>query len=109
MKSRSRKPSKLDRRPGSRVLAWLRSASSGREDSHGQASGTVHVALGTGADVEHGPPTALCESRDPEAACPAGYDTKVLYGQIFCRPPAPVAAGAQAARSDTRRRQTAGL
>jgi len=54
------------------------------------------------------PPTALCESRDPEATCPAGYDTKVLYGQIFCKPPAPVAAGAPAGRSDTRR-QTAGL
>jgi hypothetical protein len=60
------------------------------------------------ADVEHGPPTALCESRDAEASCPAGYDTKVLYGQIFCKPPAPIATGAQAGRPDTRR-QTAGL
>jgi hypothetical protein len=49
------------------------------------------------ADIEHGPPTALCESADPDARCPAGYETKALYGQIFCRPPAPIAAqGARA-------------
>ena len=60
------------------------------------------------ADVEHGPPTALCESRDPEATCPAGYDTKVLYGQMFCKPPAPVASGARASRVDTHPRH-AGL
>jgi hypothetical protein len=59
------------------------------------------------AEVEHGPPTALCESRDPEATCPAGYDSKVLYGQIFCKPAAPVASGTRA-RSYPER-QTAGL
>lgn len=61
------------------------------------------------ADVEHGPPTALCESRDPDATCPDGYATKVLYGQVFCKSPAPLAAeGARARRADTHRRQ-AGL
>ena len=59
------------------------------------------------ADVEHGPPTALCESRDPEATCPVGYSTKVLYGQVFCRPPGPVASGAWP-RIDAQRK-TAGL
>lgn len=38
-------------------------------------------------DSEHGPPMRLCESSDPAAVCPAGYETKVLYGQTFCRPP----------------------
>jgi hypothetical protein len=51
------------------------------------------------ADIEHGPPTALCESQDPAATCPAGYETKVLYGQMFCKPPASVAAS----RASTRR------
>jgi hypothetical protein len=61
------------------------------------------------ADIEHGPPTALCESRDPDAICPAGYASKVLYGQIFCKLPAPVAAeSARASRTDTRPRH-AGL
>jgi hypothetical protein len=40
-------------------------------------------------DEEHGPPTALCESVDPDASCPAGYDTKVVYGQTFCKLPGP--------------------
>ena len=53
------------------------------------------------ADIEHGPPTALCESQDPGATCPAGYETKILYGQMFCKPPASVAGGAS--RSSTRR------
>lgn len=60
------------------------------------------------ADIEHGPPTALCESQDPAATCPAGYETKVMYGQIFCKPPAPVATGARAGRTDVHR-QHAGL
>jgi hypothetical protein len=38
-------------------------------------------------DEEHGPPTALCESVDPDATCPPGYDTKVVYGQTFCKVP----------------------
>jgi hypothetical protein len=38
-------------------------------------------------DSEHGPPMRLCESSDPAAVCPVGYETKVLFGQTFCRPP----------------------
>jgi hypothetical protein len=41
-------------------------------------------------DSEHGPPVRLCESTDPAASCPEGYETKVMYGQTFCRPPTPV-------------------
>lgn len=41
-------------------------------------------------DSEHGPPVRLCESTDPTATCPDGYETKVMYGQTFCRPPAPI-------------------
>jgi hypothetical protein len=50
------------------------------------------------ADIEHGPPTALCESQDPAAACPAGYETKVLYSQIFCKPPAPIVGASRTLR-----------
>ena len=38
-------------------------------------------------DSEHGPPVRLCESTEPNASCPDGYETKVMYGQTFCRPP----------------------
>ena len=38
------------------------------------------------ADDEHGPPTTLCESTDPAATCPSGYDTKIGHGQTFCVP-----------------------
>ena len=41
-------------------------------------------------DSEHGPPVRLCESTDPGATCPEGYETKVMYGQTFCRPPTPI-------------------
>lgn len=36
------------------------------------------------ADEEHGPPTTMCESDDASTPCPAGYDTRVGYGQTFC-------------------------
>lgn len=42
------------------------------------------------SDSEHGPPTTLCESSDPSAECPAGFDTKVVFGQTFCKPPTPL-------------------
>src|SRR5689334_9489627 len=44
------------------------------------------------ADTEHGPPTTMCESIDPQASCPAGFDTKVGHGQTFCTPRAGVSA-----------------
>ncbi|TMQ09091.1 MAG: hypothetical protein E6J91_31415 [Deltaproteobacteria bacterium] len=37
-------------------------------------------------ETEHGPPTTLCESSDPAATCPPGYEAKVGYGQTFCKP-----------------------
>jgi hypothetical protein len=52
------------------------------------------------ADVEHGPPTALCESADAEATCPAGYEIKERFGQVFCKPPEPITThGSRASRS----------
>lgn len=39
------------------------------------------------SDVEHGPPITLCESSDPAASCPPGFDTKTMYGQTLCKPP----------------------
>jgi hypothetical protein len=90
------------------ALAFAAGCGPGRSDSISAV--TIEVPCGSTADcpsgfectadVEHGPPTALCESQDPAATCPAGYDTKVLYGQVFCKPPAPVAAGARAVRAD---------
>jgi len=38
------------------------------------------------SEVEHGPPTTLCESQDPSVTCPPGYDSKLLYGQTLCKP-----------------------
>jgi hypothetical protein len=37
-------------------------------------------------DDEHGPPTTMCESTDPAATCPSGYDIKVGHAQTFCMP-----------------------
>jgi len=42
------------------------------------------------ADVDHGPPTTMCESSDPRASCPLGFDTKVGHSQTFCTPHAEV-------------------
>ncbi len=57
---------------------------------------TIDVRCGTNADcptgfvceaeTEHGPPTTMCESNDPEATCPADYVTHVGHSQIFCVP-----------------------
>ncbi|HEX3758706.1 MAG TPA: hypothetical protein VHW23_08360 [Kofleriaceae bacterium] len=79
-------------------LLALALAACGPEHSDSIAAVTIEVACGSSADcptgfecnpdVEHGPPTALCESPDPAASCPAGFETKVRYGQTFCKPPA---------------------
>lgn len=94
-------------------------AGCGPEHNDSIATVTIEATCGTTADcptgfectadIEHGPPTALCESREPDAACPAGYETKVLYGQMFCKLPGTVAAhGVRDDLADTRH-QTAGL
>lgn len=59
-------------------------------------------------DSEHGAPVALCESSDPAATCPAGYQTKVLYGQTICKSPSASSVQPRARRSGGRR-YTAGL
>jgi len=59
-------------------------------------------------DSEHGPPVALCESSDPAASCPAGYQTKVLYGQTICKPSSTVSAQPRTGRP-AGHRHTAGL
>jgi hypothetical protein len=38
------------------------------------------------SEAEHGPPITLCESSDPDLTCPPGFDTKVGFGQTFCKP-----------------------
>ena len=74
----------------------------GPDGSDHTASVTIDVRCGSSADcptgfvctseVEHGPPTTLCESSDPALTCPAGYETKVMYGQTFCKPPRSITA-----------------
>jgi hypothetical protein len=49
----------------------------------------------------------LCESTDPSATCPEGFDTKVMYGQTFCRPPSPIMVSSP--RSGPGHRRSAGL
>jgi hypothetical protein len=81
------------------ALAFAAGCSPGRSDSISAV--TIEVTCGSTADcpsgfectedVEHGPPTALCESQDPAATCPAGYETKVVYVLLFCKPPASIA------------------
>jgi len=51
------------------------------------------------AEIEHGPPITLCESSDPMATCPAGFDTKVLYGQTLCRASPPIVRSQRASRA----------
>lgn len=58
-------------------------------------------------DTEHGPPVRLCESFDATASCPEGYETKVMYGQTFCRPPTPIMV--RSPRSGTGRHRSSGL
>lgn len=79
---------------------------------------TIERACGTSADCpggfacnldsEHGAPVALCESSDAAASCPAGYQTKVLFGQTICKAPAPSSAQRRAGRV-TGHRHTTGL
>lgn len=38
------------------------------------------------AETEHGPPTTLCESQDPAASCPPGFEATRGYGLTFCTP-----------------------
>lgn len=89
------------------TLVFAVGCSLGRSDSISAV--TIEATCGSTADcpsgfecttdLEHGPPTALCESQDPATTCPAGYETKALYGQVFCKPPAPIAAGAPVGRT----------
>ncbi|HEY0988819.1 MAG TPA: hypothetical protein VGD80_17250 [Kofleriaceae bacterium] len=65
-----------------------------REDSAARV--TIDVRCASNADcprgftckseLEHGPPTTMCESDDPGASCPREYETHVGYGQVFCIP-----------------------
>ena len=59
-------------------------------------------------DSEHGPPVALCESSDPAAVCPAGYQTKVLFGQTICKSPTAISVQPRAGRTGGHR-HSAGL
>jgi hypothetical protein len=52
------------------------------------------------AEQEHGPPTTMCESA-ADVTCPPGYQTKVGYGQTFCKPLS--AAGARSSLAATSR------
>jgi hypothetical protein len=51
------------------------------------------------SEAEHGPPITLCESSDPDLTCPPGFDTKIGFGQTFCKPRS--RAGARASRATT--------
>jgi len=86
------------------VAGFVLAAGCGFERSDGVSSVTIEVQCGSSADcpvgfacntdLEHGPPAALCESDDPDASCPAGFETKVIYGQTFCKSPASATARA---------------
>ena len=78
----------------------IAAAGCGADGNDAPPSVTIDVRCGSSADcpsgfacsadVEHGPPITLCESSDPAASCPAGFEVKVIYGQTLCKPPVSV-------------------
>ena len=76
------------------ALAVIGACSSDRDDNTARV--TIDMRCGSNADcptgfvceadVEHGPPTTMCESFDAQLSCPSGYETQVGYGQTFCKP-----------------------
>jgi hypothetical protein len=55
-------------------------------DMRCSAEASCPVGFDCIAETEHGPPITLCESHDPAASCPPGYEARVGYGQTFCKP-----------------------
>jgi Cys-rich repeat protein len=76
------------------ALAVVSACSSERDDNTARV--TIDMRCGSNADcptgfvceadVEHGPPTTMCESFDVQLSCPSGYETQIGYGQTFCKP-----------------------
>jgi hypothetical protein len=85
------------------LLSALAAAACGAERDDNTARVTIDVRCDSNADcpsgfaceseAEHGPPTTMCES-DAAITCPPGYETKIGYGQTFCRPSGNVGARA---------------
>ena len=61
------------------------------------------------AETEHGPPITLCESHDPAATCPPGFEMTVGYGQTFCTRRAAAGSHTSHAASSTVRNRSPGL
>jgi hypothetical protein len=78
------------------LVALVVMAACGSEQDDSVARVTIDMRCGSTAkcpggfaceaETEHGPPTTMCESRDPAAVCPSGYETQIGYGQTFCKP-----------------------
>lgn len=80
------------------IATWLLECGCGSDGADTIANATIDMRCHIDADcparyecvseIDHGPPTTLCESQDPEAACPAGFEVRRAYGQLFCTIPA---------------------
>lgn len=83
-------------RLGVLLSALVAAAACGAERDDNTARVTIDVRCDSNADcpngfeceseAEHGPPTTMCESADAAVTCPPGYETKIGFGQTFCRP-----------------------
>jgi hypothetical protein len=77
------------------LVGWLLVVACDADRDDNTARVTIDVRCGSNADcptgfscdvdAEHGAPTSMCQSIDPEASCPRGYETHVGYGQTFCK------------------------
>lgn len=100
------------------VAGFVSTAACGLGGPDGVSKVTIERTCSTSADCpggfacnldsEHGSPVALCESSDPAASCPAGYQTKVLFGQTICKAPGTSSAQRRAGRAGGHR-HAAGL
>jgi hypothetical protein len=80
------------------IASWLLESGCGSDGADTLVNATIDMRCRINADcparyecvseIEHGPPTTLCESEDPAATCPAGFEARRAYGQLFCTIPA---------------------
>jgi hypothetical protein len=79
------------------IASWLLGCGCGSDGPDTIVNATIDMRCRGDADcparyecvseVEHGPPTTLCESQDPAATCPTGFEIRRAYGQLFCTIP----------------------
>lgn len=79
------------------IASWLLECGCGSDGADNIVNATIDMRCRVDADcperyecvseIDHGPPTTLCESQDPAATCPPGFEVRRAYGQLFCTIP----------------------